>query len=98
MPTSKPIVTFAVEPDILNEIQVYQHTNFIKSQSKAIVSLLKLGLNRYNPEYDYSDYEKDIIKKYRSLDDFGKEAVLGLLEKGKRKELFKERMITNERI
>lgn len=50
MPTDKPRVTFALEPEMLEKIEDYRFKNRAKNQSQAIVSLIEKGLQSLRPE------------------------------------------------
>lgn len=87
MPTSKPRVTFALSEDQLERLEEYRSGQQIKNQSQAILSLIEMGLSdmekRDNALTDTPEERKRIegmVKKYRSLDQYGKEAVEGVLD------------------
>jgi metal-responsive CopG/Arc/MetJ family transcriptional regulator len=47
MPTKKPILTFAVDEDLLERIKDYRFDNRIETKSEAIRMLVEKGLKEY---------------------------------------------------
>lgn len=82
MPTNKPRVTFALSEGQLERLEDYRIDQRIKNQSQAILSLIEKGLSdikKNGTTYDEPPEEKrrldELVKKYRLLDPYGKEAV-----------------------
>lgn len=87
MPTNKPRVTFALSEGQLERLEDYRIDQRIKNQSQAILSLIEKGLSdieKSGTTYSEPPEEKrkldELVKKYRSLDPYGKEAVDGVLD------------------
>lgn len=87
MPTNKPRVTFALSEGQLERLEDYRIDQRIKNQSQAILSLIEKGLSdieKNGTTYDEPPEEKrkldELVKKYRLLDPYGKEAVDGVLD------------------
>lgn len=86
MPTNKPRVTFTIDEKQLEKIDKYRFEYKLKNQTQAILSLIENGLDAIAPKDssnkpDFSKEELEHIKKYRNLDDCGKEVVDFVLNK-----------------
>lgn len=88
MATDKPRFSITLTEELAKKVNDYQHNMHYATQTKAIVDLIQRGaatLGLSLPEInevessDFSEYETDIIKKYRSLDPYGQKAVLAIL-------------------
>ena len=82
MPTNKPRVTFALSEGQLERLEDYRIDQRIKNQSQAILSLIEKGLSdieKSGTTFEEPPEEKrkfdELVKKYRLLDPYGKEAV-----------------------
>ena len=75
--TNKSIVSVVIDPNELDEILNYQHGNQIKSQSKAIMNLIRLGMDK---ERQTSESEKKMLAAMRKLDAEGIEYLLGFTD------------------
>lgn len=94
MATNKPRFSVTFTDDSFSKIQKYQKENNISTQSKAVAKLVEIAINKFESDGNVknieclskgelgkiSDAEQIHIKKYRLLDDYGKEAVDGLLD------------------
>ncbi len=87
MPTNKPRVTFALSEGQLERLEDYRIDQRIKNQSQAILSLIEKGLSdieKSGTTFEEPPEEKrkfdELVKKYRLLDPYGKEAVDGVLD------------------
>ena len=87
MPTNKPRVTFALSEGQLERLEDYRIDQRIKNQSQAILSLIEKGLSdieKSGTTYSEPPEEKrkldELVKKYSSLDPYGKEAVDSVLD------------------
>ena len=85
MATEKPRFSVTMEPQMLEKVEDFQHENRMKSQSKAITELVRLGLaeleNGTKTEKTPSEMDEadEIAKQYRKLDSHGKGAVKAIL-------------------
>lgn len=85
MPTDKPRYTITVDPALQQQIEDYQFNNRFKSQTKAIIALMELGLKKLQadspieqsqPEAEeYAPDEQKLLEDYRTLNDQGKEHI-----------------------
>lgn len=75
--TNKSIVSVVIDPNELDEIIAYQHNNQIKSQSKALMNLIRLGMDK---EKQTSESEKKMLAAMRKLDAEGVEYLLGFAD------------------
>ena len=75
--TNKSIVSVVIDPDELEEIVIYQHKNQIKSQSKAIMNLIRLGMDK---ERQLSESEKRMLASLNKLNEEGKEYLLDVAD------------------
>lgn len=90
MPTEKPRYTITVDPEMQKAIEDYQFEQRFKSQTKAIISLMKIGLDVLQseeketlaeqespkePDYKLTGDEINLIESYRSLNEKGKEHI-----------------------
>jgi len=48
MPTEKPILTFAVDNDLLEQINDFRFDNRVDTRSEAIRMLVEMGLKEYD--------------------------------------------------
>lgn len=91
MATNKPRFSVTFTDSSFEKILKFQKANNISTQSKAVARLVELAIceleaetSEKNPpdtaESKLSLSEKDHIKKYRSLDPYGKEAVDSILD------------------
>lgn len=86
MPTKKPRVTFTLDETQLKKIDEYRFNYRLKNQTQAILSLIENGLELLSSDNskkkaEFSKAEIDHIKKFRDLDDHGKDIVSTVLEK-----------------
>lgn len=86
MATDKPRFSVTMDPQMLEQVEDFQHENRMKSQSKAITELVRRGLaelesgqktEKAPSEMDEAD---EIARKYRKLDSHGKGAVKAILD------------------
>lgn len=81
MPTNKPRYTITVNPELQQQIEDYQFSNRIKSQTKAIIALMELGLQKIqsdlslSPSETHSPDEEKLVEDYRAFNEEGKEKV-----------------------
>lgn len=78
MPTERPRVTFAINPDQLKKLEEYRFNNRIKNQTQAILSLIDKGLSDFEPTKKtspYSDEAMKLAKDYTDLDSHGRRMV-----------------------
>lgn len=94
MATDKPRFSVTFTEESFEKIQKYQKQNNITTQSKAVARLVEMAINDIEScngaissleekeivLVELSCQEKIHIKKYRSLDDYGKEAVENVLD------------------
>lgn len=83
MPTDKPRFTITVDDDLFDQITEYRFSNRMKSQTQAVLSLIDKGLAVLSGDYAKdlsSSEEENHIKKYRTLDEYGKKAVDAVLD------------------
>lgn len=86
MATDKPRFSVTMEPQMLEKVEDFQHENRMKSQSKAITELVRLGLaeleNSLKTEKAPSQMDEadEIAEQYRKLDSHGKGAVKAILD------------------
>ncbi len=87
MPTQKPRITITMDSELFNKIEDFRFKNKYKNQTQAILDLIKSGFNElesYNKSNNGILFHKEAInmaKKYRDLDDHGREMVDFVLEK-----------------
>lgn len=87
MPTKKPRITITMSEEQLKNIEKYQHTNKIKNQTQAILSLINAGFKELgSSNIDYINYHDDelifdLVEKYTELDPHGKDIVDIVLQK-----------------
>lgn len=80
MATEKPRFTITMSEDLYNAIDKYRFEKKYRTQTQAVVDLIDLGLEGLDPNHgEVSSDEFDIIKKYRALDERGKEVVDSVL-------------------
>lgn len=75
--TTKPIVSVVLDQEDLDAVMVYQHSNMMKSQSKALVKLIRIGLEK---EAGASEDEKKFLKLFGKLNECGKERLADLID------------------
>lgn len=76
MPTQKPRVTITMTPEQIKDIEKYWKSKEKKNQTQAILDLIEKGLDLEEATtLEFSEEERDHIKKYRTLDEYGKESV-----------------------
>ncbi len=94
MATDKPRFSVTFTDDSFKKIREFQKENNISTQSKAVAQLVEIAISEIESEIDVtavkttqagfdselSPTEKTHMKKYRSLDQYGKEAVDGVLD------------------
>ena len=86
MPTNKPRVTITMDEEMLSKIEDYRFDRKFKNQTQAILSLIEAGFDKLcnNTASDPASISKetlDTIKKYRVLDEHGKDIVDTVLDK-----------------
>lgn len=84
MTTERQRFSITLDDDLYNKVSSFRYNNRINTQTKAVVSLLQLGLKTLESDTTskvISDNDLEIIKKYRALDKHGKEIIDFLLEK-----------------
>lgn len=86
MPTEKPRVTITMTADQLNRIDEYWHSNQMKNQTQAILSLIEQGFSAISnlnlnskKAPSLSDEAMKIAKDYSTLDRYGQQAVRDLV-------------------
>lgn len=74
MATEKPRFSITMDNDLLSQVEDYQFKNRFKSQSKAIIDLVRCGLAELNGEEDnkkapsISDEAMEVAEAYDSAD------------------------------
>lgn len=74
MATEKPRFSITMDNDLLSQVEDYQFKNRFKSQSKAIIDLVRCGLAELNGEEDnkkapsVSDEAMEVAEAYDSAD------------------------------
>jgi len=84
MTTERQRFSITLDDDLYNKVSSFRYNNRINTQTKAVVSLLQLGLKTLEADETanvISDNDLKIIKKYRALDKHGKEVIDFLLDK-----------------
>ena len=94
MSTEKPRFTVTVSDEMKKSIEDFFHSRKFKNQSQAVNQLIERGLDSLIDDmdkshdvgvphctHDVSQSETSIIKKYRALDEHGKELVELVLDK-----------------
>lgn len=86
MPTDKQRFSITVDDDLYKKIDDFRFERRIKSQSKAVNELMKMGFDalmgkEINIQPNFSKHEINIIEKYRDLDGHGREMVDFVLKK-----------------
>lgn len=88
MATTKPRFSITLDEELFKQVNDYQHNQHYATQTKAIVDLIRRGAESLglsipaiseSEGIEFSSYEIDMIKKYRSLDTYGQKAVLSIL-------------------
>ena len=86
MPTEKPRVTITMTTEQLNRIDEYWHSNQMKNQTQAVLSLIEQGFSTIsdsNPNIkkapSLSDEAMKVARDYSDLDHSGKQAVRDLI-------------------
>ena len=83
MATDKPRFTISVDGETLEKVNAYKEAAGLATQSKAILSLVKLGLARLEDGDTLSSARGEAARAaqdFGKLDRFGREAVRGLLD------------------
>ena len=88
MPTIKPRVTITMDAGQLNKVEQYRFKHRCKNQTQAILSLIEAGFSALESrsennsiQCDISVHERHLLKKYRELDEHGKDLVDTILDK-----------------
>lgn len=82
MPTEKPRFTITVDDELYRQITEYRFSNRMKNQTQAVLNLIDKGLqviSASNTTNSLAIHEKNNVKKYRTLDEYGKKAVDAVL-------------------
>ena len=83
MATNKPRFSITVDTATLERVEDYQHNNRIKTQNKAIMELIRKGLEELENEITeggVSNAAMQLAEEYDRLDSHGKAAVRGLMD------------------
>lgn len=85
MPTERPRVTFAINPDQLKKLEEYRFNNRIKNQTQAILSLIDKGLSDLEGDSkkapSISDGAMKLAENYdHKLDNWGRQAIRDLMD------------------
>ena len=83
MATNKPRFSITVDTASLERVEDYQHNNRIKTQNKAIMELIRKGLEELENEIaedGVSNAAMQLAEEYDRLDSHGKAAVRGLMD------------------
>lgn len=84
MATEKPRFSITVDTETLEKVEDYRHRNRIKTQSKAIIELVRSGLadleSEWNCNDDPSPAAMQLAEDYDRLDSHGRAAVRGLMD------------------
>ena len=75
--TNKPIVSVVLDQEDLEAVMEYQHGNMMKSQSKAIVKLIRIGLEK---EKQTTDEEKKFLLQLGKLNESGRERLADIID------------------
>lgn len=80
MPTDKPRFSIVVTDELYEKINDFRFEKRIKSQSKAVNELIKIGLTSilnedFEIEPNFSKQEINLVRKYNSLDAHGKKII-----------------------
>ena len=73
MPTEKPRFTLTIDEETYQAIQDYQFENRMKSQTQAVLSLIKIGMDKLSKtekpakEGELSEMDAEIIELLRSI-------------------------------
>lgn len=86
MPTDKPRFSIVVTDELYEKINDFRFNQRIKSQSKAVNELIKIGLHSilnegFEISPNFTKQELSIIEKYALLDSHGKDMVETVLKK-----------------
>lgn len=79
MPTEKPRFTITMPDELFSRITEYRFQNRMKNQTQAVIDLIEKGfaaMSAGNPAL----VDDAHIKKYRTLDGYGKRAVDAVLD------------------
>ena len=79
MSTINPRITFALSEELRKRIDEYRFNNRIGSQSKAIVRLVEIGLEKANGGIEERPVP-EFVDKYFYLDKYGKHLVQMVIE------------------
>lgn len=83
MATEKPRFSITIDSETLEQVEDYRHKNRIKTQSKAIIDLVRSGLNELENELKsngLSNSAQKMAEDYDKLDSHGRAAVRGLMD------------------
>ena len=87
MPTDNPRITFALSPELLEQISEYRFEHRIKNQSQAILDLMEKGLEvveqketeKTTIEDSLPQDEIELLNQYRKLNAAGKNAAVAMM-------------------
>lgn len=83
MATEKPRFSITIDSETLEQVEDYRHKNRIKTQSKAIIDLVRSGLNELENELKsngLSNSAQKMAEDYDKLDSHGRAAIRGLMD------------------
>ena len=86
MATEKPRFSITMDSELLSQVEDYQYKNRFKSQSKAIIDLVRAGLGELPEDLDnekaplYSSEAMEVAKTFDQLDGHGRGAVKAILD------------------
>ena len=86
--TTKPRLSVTLEPELMEQIEAYRHQHKISSQSKAILRLVRIGINSLanegkpipESEDGLESQERELIDSVRELDPAQRAALLRILD------------------
>lgn len=86
--TTKPRLSVTIEPELMEQIEAYRHQHKISSQSKAILRLVRIGINSLANEEKpipeskdgLDSQEQELIDSVRELDPAQRAALLRILD------------------
>lgn len=88
MATDKPRFSITMDTATLNQVEEFRHKNRIKSQSRAIIQLLEIGLEDLAKDgvvapkaSPYSSEAEKLARDYDDLDEYGKKSLQDTLKK-----------------
>lgn len=86
MATEKPRFTITMEPELLEQVENYRYKNSFKTQSKAIIDLVRSGLNELGVDGinekapSLSDEAMKVARDYQALDRWGRQVVRSVID------------------